>query len=84
MNQHVQAFDQAIRDPNNVTENGIRRGQISLEFFNKKKVNWPFTPECLPWEVWTIRIEIKTIRSEIGTTIVYLVTFDLDIKKWFS
>ncbi|CAG7728843.1 unnamed protein product [Allacma fusca] len=65
MNQHVQAFDQAIRDPSNVTENGVRRGQISLEFYNKKRVNWPFAPECLPWEVWTIRIEVKSIRSEI-------------------
>jgi len=66
MNQHVQAFDHAMRDPNNIAENGFRGGQISLEFYNKKKVNWPFTPECLPWEVWTIRIELKTIRSEIG------------------
>jgi len=66
MSQHVQAFDKAIRDPNNLTENGIRSGQISLEFYNKKKVNWPFNPECLPWEVWTIRVEVKAIRSEIG------------------
>jgi len=66
MNQYVSAFDQAIRDPNNVTENGIRSGQISLEFYNKKKVNWPFASECLPWEVWTVRIEIKPIRNEIG------------------
>ncbi|CAL8071587.1 unnamed protein product [Orchesella dallaii] len=65
MNHYVSAFDQAIRDPSNMTENGVRSGQISLEFYNKKKVNWPFAAECLPWEVWTIRIEIKTIRSEI-------------------
>jgi len=65
MNHFVTSFDQAIRDPGNVTENGIRSGQISLEFYNKKKVNWPFAPECLPWEVWTVRIEIKPIRSEI-------------------
>jgi len=66
MNQYVMEFDQAIRDPNNVTENGVRGGQISLEFYNKKKVNWPFSPECLPWEVWTVRIEIKALRSEMG------------------
>lgn len=66
MSHYVSAFDQAIRDPSNMTENGVRSGQISLEFYNKKKVNWPFAAECLPWEVWTIRIEIKTIRSEIG------------------
>jgi len=65
MNQQILAFDQAIRDPNNITESGVQGGQITLEFYNKRKVNWPFNPECLPWEVWTIRIEIKSLRSEI-------------------
>lgn len=80
MSHYVSAFDQAIRDPSNMTENGVRSGQISLEFYNKKKVNWPFAAECLPWEVWTIRIEIKTIRSEIGREIIKINYYNFNYK----
>uniref|UniRef100_A0A674HC05 Autophagy-related protein 101 n=1 Tax=Taeniopygia guttata TaxID=59729 RepID=A0A674HC05_TAEGU len=30
-------------------------GQISLEFYQKKKSRWPFSDECIPWELWTIK-----------------------------
>lgn len=39
-------------------------GQISLEFFQKKKNRLPFTAECIPWEVWTVRLDLITIESE--------------------
>lgn len=39
-------------------------GQISLEFFQKKKSRWPFQPECIPWEVWTVRLELINLNSE--------------------
>lgn len=39
-------------------------GQISLEFFQKKKNRWPFTTESIPWEVWTIRLELINISNE--------------------
>ncbi|CAH0398265.1 unnamed protein product [Chilo suppressalis] len=39
------------------------RGSISLEFFQKRRARWPFQPECVPWEVWTVYCEL-TERSE--------------------
>lgn len=39
-------------------------GQISLEFFQKKRSRWPFQPECIPWEVWTVRLELINLNSE--------------------
>ncbi|XKL68962.1 hypothetical protein PGB90_006731 [Kerria lacca] len=60
-------------------------GQISLEFFQKKKSHWPFTPECIPWEVWNVRIELlklcnendrnmckETVGEEIGEKIIHI------------
>ncbi|XP_055680594.1 autophagy-related protein 101 [Lutzomyia longipalpis] len=39
-------------------------GQISLEFFQKKKNRWPFAPECIPWEVWTVRLDLINLYTE--------------------
>ncbi|XP_041782952.1 autophagy-related protein 101 [Anopheles merus] len=39
-------------------------GQISLEFFQRKKTRWPFQTDCIPWEVWTIRLELLTLTNE--------------------
>ena len=39
-------------------------GQISLEFFQRKKTRWLFQAECIPWEVWTIRLELINLNSE--------------------
>uniref|UniRef100_U5EZG4 Autophagy-related protein 101 n=1 Tax=Corethrella appendiculata TaxID=1370023 RepID=U5EZG4_9DIPT len=39
-------------------------GQISLEFFQKKKTRWLFQAECIPWEVWTVRLELINLQSE--------------------
>ncbi|XP_047005194.1 autophagy-related protein 101-like [Schistocerca americana] len=38
-------------------------GQISLEFFQRKKNRWPFPIEST-WEVWTVRVEIIRLNSE--------------------
>lgn len=43
---------------------GTSSGQISLEFFQKKRSRWPFQPECIPWEVWTVRCELINLHSE--------------------
>ncbi|CAH0715411.1 unnamed protein product, partial [Brenthis ino] len=34
------------------------KGSISLEFFQKRRARWPFGPECVPWEVWTVCCEL--------------------------
>ncbi|KAL4230162.1 hypothetical protein ACF0H5_010547 [Mactra antiquata] len=39
-------------------------GQISLEFFQKKRARWPFQPECIPWEVWTVKLDVITLSNE--------------------
>ncbi|XP_059052216.1 autophagy-related protein 101 [Achroia grisella] len=40
------------------------RGSISLEFFQKRRTRWPFQPECVPWEIWTVYCELTESRSE--------------------
>lgn len=40
-------------------------GQISLEFYQRKKARWAFlTTESIPWEVWTLRLELVNLTSE--------------------
>ncbi len=39
-------------------------GQISLEFYQKKPARWPFPAECIPWEVWTIKLDVLTLANE--------------------
>ncbi|XP_051903928.1 autophagy-related protein 101 [Hippocampus zosterae] len=39
-------------------------GQISLEFYQKKKSRWPFSDECIPWEVWSIRVNVVNLANE--------------------
>lgn len=38
-------------------------GQISLEFFQRKKGRF-FLTESIPWEVWTIRLELVNLTTE--------------------
>ncbi|KAG7308510.1 hypothetical protein JYU34_005722 [Plutella xylostella] len=39
-------------------------GSISLEFFQKRRARWPFQPECVPWEVWTVCCELADHRAD--------------------
>uniref|UniRef100_A0A4W3JBM8 Autophagy-related protein 101 n=1 Tax=Callorhinchus milii TaxID=7868 RepID=A0A4W3JBM8_CALMI len=39
-------------------------GQISLEFYQKKKSRWPFSDECIPWEVWTFKVNVVNLANE--------------------
>ncbi|XP_055617808.1 autophagy-related protein 101 [Toxorhynchites rutilus septentrionalis] len=39
-------------------------GQISLEFFQRKRARWTFMTECIPWEVWTIRLDLINLTNE--------------------
>lgn len=39
-------------------------GQISLEFYQKKKSRWPFSDECIPWEVWSIKVNVVSLANE--------------------
>jgi len=39
-------------------------GQISLEFFQRKKSRWPFQAESISWEVWTVRLDLIKYENE--------------------
>lgn len=64
------ALDRTIKREINTFSEQLRSsdssgsGQISLEFFQKKKSRWPFQTESIPWEVWTIRLELINLGSE--------------------
>ena len=44
--------------------NVSRSGQVSLEFYQKRPARWPFTPDNIPWEVWTIRTDLLHLTAE--------------------
>ncbi|XP_022094157.1 autophagy-related protein 101-like [Acanthaster planci] len=54
----------AFRDSLRSSDGSLSNGQISLEFYQKKKNRWPFPDECIPWEVWTIQINNVTLSNE--------------------
>ena len=61
LKKEISDFSEALRG-----NDGPGSGQISLEFFQKKKNRWPFQPECIPWEVWTVRLELIKLNNEHG------------------
>ena len=59
LKREISSFSEALR-----ANDSPGSGQISLEFYQKKKSRWPFQPECIPWEVWTVRIELIKLATE--------------------
>ncbi|XP_013404830.1 autophagy-related protein 101-like [Lingula anatina] len=59
--REMAAFRDALRNNENATS-----GQISLEFYQKKRARWPFPAECIPWEVWTLKLDIIGLANEHG------------------
>lgn len=57
--KEVQNFSETLRNTD-----GPQSGQISLEFYQKKRLHWPFAPESIPWEVWTVKINIISLPNE--------------------
>ncbi|XP_020042520.1 autophagy-related protein 101 isoform X1 [Castor canadensis] len=55
----VGEFKDALRN-----SGGDGLGQISLEFYQKKKSRWPFSDECIPWEVWTVKVHVVALATE--------------------
>ncbi|KAK9888157.1 hypothetical protein WA026_000426 [Henosepilachna vigintioctopunctata] len=45
---------------------GPNAGQISLEFFKKSPNRWLFQQDYIPWEVWTIRLDLLPTTAEQG------------------
>ncbi|XP_015998147.1 autophagy-related protein 101 isoform X1 [Rousettus aegyptiacus] len=55
----VGEFKDALRN-----SGGDGLGQMSLEFYQKKKSRWPFSDECIPWEVWTVKVHVVALATE--------------------
>lgn len=59
LKREISSFSEQLRN-----NDSSGTGQISLEFFQKKRNRWPFQPECIPWEVWTLRLELVNLYNE--------------------
>jgi len=60
-------LNQRVNQDISIFCDGIRNNEcnkISLEFFTRKKRNWPFQSENIPWEIWTIKIELMELTNE--------------------
>ena len=60
INQEIVAFSEALKTTD--------CNKISLEFFTRKKRNWPlnFQFENIPWEIWTVKIDLMQLSNENG------------------
>ncbi|ELU08752.1 hypothetical protein CAPTEDRAFT_144659 [Capitella teleta] len=63
LDRHIKAEIMAFRDALRGGD-GNGSGQISLEFFQRRRARWPFPAECIPWEVWTVKIECISLANE--------------------
>jgi len=57
--EKISQFHDALR-----SSETARSGQITLEFYQKKKQRWVFSPEAVPWEIWTVKIELMQLSNE--------------------
>lgn len=58
LKKEISKFSDSLRRDNQGS------GQISLEFFQKRKLHWLFPAESVPWEVWNVRIELLKLCNE--------------------
>lgn len=59
LTKEVTAFSEQLR-----STDGPRQGQISLEFYQKKRARWLLPAESIPWEVWNIKVNVVTLPNE--------------------
>eukprot|EP00112_Aurelia_sp_Birch-Aquarium-sp1_P000880 Seg1085.12 transcript_id=Seg1085.12/GoldUCD/mRNA.D3Y31 product="Autophagy-related protein 101" protein_id=Seg1085.12/GoldUCD/D3Y31 len=59
LRKHTNQFKEALR-----SSESHKSGQISLEFYQRKKNQWPFPTESVPWELWTVKVDIVTLTNE--------------------
>lgn len=60
LRKEISMFSEQLR-----SNDSCGSGQISLEFFQRKRNRWPlFSTESIPWEVWTIRLELINLYNE--------------------
>jgi len=59
VSREINSFCAALR-----SQEGPYSGQISLEFYQKKRTRWLFNAECSPWEVWTLKVNVICLPNE--------------------
>ncbi|XP_018323891.1 autophagy-related protein 101 [Agrilus planipennis] len=64
LKREISCFSELLRGSEGGAGATSGMGQISLEFFQKKPSRWFLQPECIPWEVWTIRLELIALNNE--------------------
>ncbi|KAL1497537.1 hypothetical protein ABEB36_008481 [Hypothenemus hampei] len=58
--QEISNFSEQLRSNES---SGV--GQITLEFFQRKPGRYLFLqPDCIPWEVWTVRLQLISLENE--------------------
>lgn len=45
---------------------GQKTGQLTLEFYQKRKSPWPFPTESVPWEIWIFKFDVNPITTTEG------------------
>ncbi|XP_057307251.1 autophagy-related protein 101-like [Hydractinia symbiolongicarpus] len=50
---------------------GYKNGQLSLEFYQKRKSPWPFPTESVPWELWVLKFEVVHMGNENERNILH-------------
>jgi autophagy-related protein 101 len=41
-----------------------KNGQISMEFYKRRRGPWLLNAETMPWEVWTVQLAVTTLPTE--------------------
>lgn len=59
VNRNISEFCDVLRSNEHISNTG----QISLEFYQKRKPRWSFQTS-IPWEVWTVHVELIKIDDE--------------------
>ncbi|XP_066984327.1 autophagy-related protein 101 [Macrobrachium rosenbergii] len=57
--REVSGFCEAIR-----ALDAPSNGSVALEFYQRKRGRWPFASENIPWEIWTLRINVVSLNNE--------------------
>ncbi len=67
MNKEIEQFKELLKASD--------ANKISLEFYTKKKRSWPlnFQFENIPWEIWTIKIDLMQLSNENGIALFFTI-----------
>ncbi|KFQ21807.1 Autophagy-related protein 101, partial [Merops nubicus] len=53
-----------VRVSSEELDRALRKAVGEFKFYQKKKSRWPFSDECIPWELWTIKVNVVNLANE--------------------